>query len=101
MTRAHLKHLAPVLLGDITWAIVEREGWNSWEALKALVKSRWGLTVGEAQECFFQLTPISTEIFADFVLRVEDECQHLGIPEGKTSRHFLNLVPDSVWAQLK
>ena len=47
MSRVHLVHLAPVILGDAAWAIVARESWNSWEGLKATVEARWGLTPGE------------------------------------------------------
>ena len=66
-----------------------------------MVKARWGLTAGEVQECYFQLTLLSTETFTNFVLQEEDEHQHLGISEGETFRHFLNFTPDSMRAWLE
>lgn len=75
---SHVHALGPHLLGDVVWDSVSLDDVGSWGKFKRAVEARFGLTTGERDAAFQELSKCAGESDARFILRVEDERRRYG-----------------------
>lgn len=75
---AHLKQLAPVILGPRGWAHFQDNYWQTWAEFKNDVNAEFALSKSQLNARFYNMMPHRGEASAAYVIRVERERKALG-----------------------
>jgi hypothetical protein len=85
---AHMRQLAPVLLGARGWLHYQRTTFYNWNHFKGQVSNDFGLSEAQLNARFFGMYPKEGEASANFVLRVEQQRRQLDAHEDATLHCF-------------
>ena len=85
----HIERIAPVILGEPVWNLLENGLYAHWEDFVVAVEEAYGLTREQCIEGFFEMRPTAGEATHQFWLRVEAQHTRLGISEAEVFRHFV------------
>ena len=44
LEKTHLKHISPIILGQLVWTLMKNLAYTNWSELKERVEERFGLT---------------------------------------------------------
>ena len=91
----HIQRLAPVILGDPAWAIMQGKIFTDWQDFRNTVDARYGLTKRQCLAAFFDMRPSANESTASFLRRVEDMRVRYGVDEEETRRHFVRKLREA------
>lgn len=67
----HIRHLGPVLLGELVWCEFTNRAYDTWTDFKEAVSEKYGLTKAELLDAFYDMAPLPGESEAQFILRME------------------------------
>ena len=82
------------------WSLIKNQHYNSWQALKAVVEERFGLTTSQLLDAFFAMRQAESESAAQFIIRVEDKRALYNVAQDQCWRHFTPLLDVNERARL-
>ena len=86
--REHLDQLAPHMVGEQVWAMVEVRHFNTWVEFRAVIEDRWGFMPAQCHGAYYAMRPCLGKAFETFVTQVEDERAKLRILDEPVLRAF-------------
>ena len=84
LENTHIQRLAPVILGNPAWAIMQGKTFTDWKDFRNTVDARYGLTKRQCLAAFFDMWPSANESTASFLRHIEDMRVRYGVDEEET-----------------